>query len=107
MKDNIHPTYYDKAKITCACGNVIITGSTVPEMRIEICSHCHPFYTGKQKLVDSKGRITRFEKKLEQKTVVAATRIGRKLKRVTRAKKAQEQRDVEHVEQDQTPTDNS
>lgn len=62
MKKGIHPKY-DKAVITCACGNVIETRSTKPEIKVEICSKCHPFFTGKQKLVDSAGRVERFQKK--------------------------------------------
>ncbi|TMA53354.1 MAG: 50S ribosomal protein L31, partial [Deltaproteobacteria bacterium] len=56
MKEGIHPRY-DKAKIVCACGNVIETRSTVPQIHVEICSACHPFFTGKQKLVDTAGRV--------------------------------------------------
>ncbi len=63
MKKGIHPEYKD-CKIVCVCGNVIETRSTVsPEIRVEICSKCHPFYTGKQKLVDTAGRIDRFNKR--------------------------------------------
>ncbi len=62
MKDGIHPEY-SKTTITCACGSVIETGSTKPDVRVEICSKCHPFFTGKQKLVDTAGRIERFRKK--------------------------------------------
>ncbi|MDR3303803.1 MAG: 50S ribosomal protein L31 [Treponema sp.] len=62
MRDNIHPTY-EPAKITCACGNVIETRSTAKDVKVEICSACHPFFTGKQKLVDTAGRIERFRKK--------------------------------------------
>jgi len=94
MKQDIHPTYHDKAKIVCACGNIIITGSTVPEIHIEVCSTCHPFYTGKQKLLDTGGRISRFEKRVGQKAIVGATRIGKKLKLVARAKKDAEQEQV-------------
>jgi large subunit ribosomal protein L31 len=65
MKDNIHPEYA-QATITCACGNVIEAGSTKKDIRVEICSNCHPFFTGKQKLVDSAGRIERFRKKYEK-----------------------------------------
>jgi len=65
MKDNIHPEYY-QTTITCACGNVIEAGSTKKDIRVEICSKCHPFFTGKQKLVDSAGRIERFRKKYEK-----------------------------------------
>lgn len=73
MKKSIHPTYHPNAKIICACGNIIETGSTVKEMKVEICSACHPFYTGKKKLVDTTGRVDRFKKMVdkakEKKTV--------------------------------------
>ncbi len=60
MKEKIHPTYYPKAKVRCACGYEFVVGSTRPELQIEICSNCHPFYTGKEKLIDTAGRIERF-----------------------------------------------
>ena len=62
MKQDIHPKY-EMTTITCACGNVIETRSTVKNIQVEICSACHPFFTGKQKLVDTAGRIERFNKK--------------------------------------------
>ena len=62
MKQGIHPNYVD-CKITCACGNVIETRSTRPEIRVEVCNNCHPFYTGKQKLVDTGGRVDRFNRR--------------------------------------------
>ncbi|MDR3019812.1 MAG: 50S ribosomal protein L31 [Treponema sp.] len=62
MKAGIHPKY-EMTKISCACGNVIETRSTIKDIKIEICSSCHPFFTGKQKLVDTAGRIERFRKK--------------------------------------------
>ena len=62
MKAKIHPKY-ETTTITCACGNVIETRSTVKDIKVEICSACHPFFTGKQKLVDTAGRIERFRKK--------------------------------------------
>ena len=62
MKKGIHPKYVP-SKIICVCGNVVETRSTSPEIRVEICSACHPFFTGKQKLVDSAGRVERFYKK--------------------------------------------
>ncbi|MDP3177113.1 MAG: 50S ribosomal protein L31 [Spirochaetaceae bacterium] len=62
MKNGIHPTY-EMTTIKCACGNVIETRSTVKNIQVEICSACHPFFTGKQKLVDTAGRIERFNKK--------------------------------------------
>ena len=62
MKEGIHPKY-EPTTITCACGNVIETRSTAKDIRVEICSSCHPFFTGKQKLVDTAGRVERFKKK--------------------------------------------
>jgi len=65
MKKKIHPKYAD-TNIKCACGNVIEAGSTAKDISVEICSACHPFFTGKQKLVDTAGRIERFRKKYEK-----------------------------------------
>lgn len=62
MKENIHPRY-GKTTITCACGEVIETSSTKENIRVEICSKCHPFFTGKQKLIDTGGRVNRFNKR--------------------------------------------
>ena len=62
MKEKIHPNY-QQTQIRCACGNVIETGSTKKDIRIEICSNCHPFYTGKQKLVDTGGRVDKFRRR--------------------------------------------
>ena len=62
MKKDIHPKY-EETTVTCACGNVINTRSTVKDSKVEICSQCHPFFTGKQKLVDTAGRIDRFKKR--------------------------------------------
>ncbi len=67
MKAGIHPKY-EMTTITCACGNVIKTKSTVKDIEVEICSKCHPFYTGKQKLVDTAGRVERFNRKYGIKT---------------------------------------
>jgi len=68
MKTDIHPTYYPDAKIICACGNNWETGSTLPELRVDICSECHPFYTGEQRIVDTEGQVDRFYKRLEART---------------------------------------
>ncbi len=65
MKAEIHPEYV-VSDVTCTCGNQFTTRSTQPEIRVEICSECHPFYTGKQKIVDTGGRIERFNKKRQQ-----------------------------------------
>jgi large subunit ribosomal protein L31 len=65
MKPDIHPEYVI-SHVRCACGNDFTTRSTKPELRVEICSDCHPFYTGKQKLMDSGGRVERFQRRLEK-----------------------------------------
>ncbi|MDW8299203.1 MAG: 50S ribosomal protein L31 [Anaerolineae bacterium] len=70
MKDNIHPKWYPQAKITClACGTVWTVGSTRPTLQVDVCSNCHPFYTGEQRIVDTEGRVDRFMKRLETRTV--------------------------------------
>jgi len=66
MKQNIHPQYYPDAKVHCACGNKFTVGATQPEIKVEICSACHPFYTGHEKIIDSKGRVERFKKRMEK-----------------------------------------
>ncbi len=76
MKAAGHPTYFDDAKVVCACGNTFLTGSTQQEIRVELCAQCHPFYTGTQKLVDTQGQVEKFT----QRTANAAT------KKVERAK---------------------
>lgn len=69
MKINVHPIWYPEAKVTCACGSTFTTGSTLPEIRVEICSACHPFFTGDQKFVDTLGQVDRFVKKTESSKV--------------------------------------
>ena len=73
MKAKIHPEYHD-VTIVCACGNSIQTRSTLKSLRLEICSACHPFFTGKQKLIDAAGRIERFEKRYKSGTKAEATK---------------------------------
>lgn len=75
MKANIHPTWYSDSKVTCACGNAFITGSTLPAIRVEICNKCHPLFTGQQKFVDTLGQVDRFIKKTE---VSKAKQVERK-----------------------------
>ncbi len=82
MKKDIHPNYYPEAKITCACGNVFTIGSTVESINVEICSACHPYYTGKQKLVDTARRIDKFQKRAEAKATKAT---GKKVKKERQA----------------------
>ena len=71
MEAGIHPDYID-TKITCACGEVIQTRSTKPDIRVEVCSKCHPFYTGKQKFMDTAGRVERFQRKYKRQTITAS-----------------------------------
>ena len=74
MKTDIHPTYYENAKVTCACGHTFEIGSTVKEISVEICSACHPFYTGVEKVVDTAGRVEKFK----ARTVAAKTMADKK-----------------------------
>ncbi|HEV8166722.1 MAG TPA: 50S ribosomal protein L31 [Actinomycetota bacterium] len=72
MKQGIHPEYVT-ATVRCSCGEEFQTRSTVPELRVDICSKCHPFYTGKQKLVDAGGRVERFERRYGKRTTPSTT----------------------------------
>ena len=63
MKPNIHPEYYSEARVTCSCGVTYTTGSTKPELRVEICNQCHPFFTGEQRIVDTEGRVERLKRR--------------------------------------------
>lgn len=85
MKTGIHPTYNEEVHVTCVCGNKFVTGSTNSVINTEICSQCHPFYTGKKKFVDAGGRVDRFKKLAErvEKTKAAHTEV--KKKRATKA----------------------
>lgn len=86
MKKEIHPEYYPKAKVTCACGNVFSVGSTKPEIALDICYACHPFYTGKDKLIDTAGRVERFKARKE-KAAKAVVRTKREKMAVKKVKK--------------------
>ncbi|PIS12466.1 50S ribosomal protein L31 [candidate division WWE3 bacterium CG09_land_8_20_14_0_10_47_33] len=89
-REGIHPTYYKEAKVTCACGNTFTVGSTQPELRVEICYKCHPFFTGQEKLVDTEGRVERFEKKRKAAEV--------------RTKKTEEKKKAEEVKEKEQET---
>lgn len=67
MKEKIHPTYYSDAQVICSCGNTFTTGSTKKTLRVELCSKCHPFFTGEQKIVDTAGRVERFKRRYKIK----------------------------------------
>lgn len=79
MQKSIHPQYFDDAKVTCVCGNTFTTGATVPEIRVEVCSKCHPFFTGEMKFVDTLGKVERFQQAQKK-----ATEIKAKKQEVTR-----------------------
>jgi large subunit ribosomal protein L31 len=68
MKEKIHPQYFSEAKVICSCGNNFTTGSTKKEIRVELCSKCHPYYTGEQRVVDTAGRVERFRRRYEKKS---------------------------------------
>ena len=87
MRKEIHPKYFPKAKVTCACGNEFTTGSTLETIKVEICHLCHPFYTGKQKLVDTARRVEKFQDKLAKSAATVGTRIGKKAKKVAQVAK--------------------
>ena len=79
MKTDIHPDYVECA-VHCSCGNEFTTRSTVPSLRVELCSECHPFYTGKQKLVDTGGRVERFQRRLAKSDAAKVAPKGAKAK---------------------------
>jgi large subunit ribosomal protein L31 len=66
MKANVHPQWYPEAKVTCSCGHTFTVGSTQPEIKVQICSKCHPFFTGEMKYVDEAGRVEKFQAKTEK-----------------------------------------
>ena len=65
MKDKIHPKYYPEAKVVCSCGNTFTVGATKPVLKIELCSKCHPFFTGEQRIVDTTGQVERFKRRFK------------------------------------------
>ena len=92
MKKEIHPDYQEKITAECSCGATFVVGSTKKEIKTEICSNCHPFYTGKQKLVDTSGNVDKFKKKIAAKETDGKTRKGKKVKRATREKEKDEKK---------------
>lgn len=91
MKAQIHPNWYPEAKVICGnCGTTFAVGSTLPEIHVEVCSSCHPFYTGQMKYIDTKGRVERFQAKRE--AAQAKSTMSKKEKRaLTRARKLEEE----------------
>ena len=87
MKPNIHPQFHINATVTCACGNTFTTGSTEKELRTEICSSCHPYFTGKQKLIDTTGTVDKFKKRAAAAATLKATVKPKKVRKARTAKK--------------------
>ncbi len=79
MKNNTHPTYYPDAQVVCSCGHKFTTGSTIKDIHVDICSNCHPFFTGEMKFVDTQGRVERFESMRQKAQSLQQTR-GKKKK---------------------------
>jgi len=84
MKKDIHPVYYEEAVVSCACGNNFKVGSTKKEIRVELCNVCHPFYTGKQKFVDTARRVEKFQEKMAKVKEMAVNRKTKKEKETIR-----------------------
>ena len=83
MKEKIHPKYYEKTKVNCSCGAVFEIGSTKETIETEVCYKCHPFYTGKEKVIDTAGRVEKFKKRLAKKVIAKS-----KVKKVKKEKNA-------------------
>ena len=83
MKAAIHPKYYAETPVTCACGNSFTTGSTLPEIKVDICSACHPFFTGKMKFIDTLGRVEKFQERMK------AAQAKKQTQKVKKAKEAE------------------
>lgn len=81
----IHPQYFENAVVTCVCGNTFTTGSTKPEIMVEICSNCHPFFTGEARYVDTRGRVERFQER--QKAAAQAPVVSKREKRAIRKRR--------------------
>ncbi|KKW42941.1 MAG: 50S ribosomal protein L31 [Candidatus Magasanikbacteria bacterium GW2011_GWA2_56_11] len=98
MKANIHPKYHPNVTVTCACGNSFVTGSTRETLRVEICGACHPFYTGKEKFVDTARRVEKFQEKMARVAATSGTRQGKRAK--VAKKKAAKMAEQTAVEKD-------
>ena len=91
MKKNTHPKWYPEAVVTCVCGHTFKTGSTQPHIQVEICSKCHPFYTGKMKYVDTMGRVEKFQKKQKKAVTRKKQKAEEKKKQKAEEKRSKEE----------------
>lgn len=88
MKTKVHPKWFDEAKVTCVCGNTFTIGATIPEIKVEVCNACHPFYTGQMKYVDTAGRVDAFkDKRKKAKKILISKTEKRKIKREKKIQK--------------------
>lgn len=95
MKADIHPKWYEDCKVTCACGNSFVIGATVPQIQVEVCSNCHPFYTGQMKYVDTAGRVDAFiTKKAKAQTKRVSKSEKRKIKKAKQLERELERPDT-------------
>ncbi len=83
MKENVHPEWYPEAEVVCACGNTWTVGATVPELRVDICSNCHPFFTGEQRIIDTEGQVDRFMRRLKAREEMREERKRREEERTS------------------------
>ena len=86
MKKGIHPAYHDKAKVTCSCGEAFTLGSTSPVLEVEICSKCHPFFTGKEKMLDVAGKVERFKARRDKAAAAPKTVKKLRIKKIEKEK---------------------
>lgn len=86
MKPDIHPIYHEAAAVTCACGETFAVGSTLPKIHIEICSACHPFFSGQEKIIDTAGRVEKFKKRRVKSVEIGVTKKPKKLRVKSNAK---------------------
>jgi len=99
MKKEIHPAYFPEAKVSCACGASWVVGSTREEIRVDICSNCHPFFTGEQRIVDTEGQVDRFYKRLEARQQFVAEQEAQAASRIS------PDRPIDELELGKRPTD--
>jgi len=97
MKAKIHPQWYPEAKVVCACGNTFTVGATKPELRVEICSKCHPFFTGEMKFVDTQGRVEKFKEKQKAAEAKAGVLAEKKKKKAERVASLRNQKSLKEM----------
>ena len=97
MKAKIHPQWYNDANVSCACGNTFTVGATKPEIRVEICYKCHPFFTGEMKYVDTLGRVEKFQQKQKAAAAQAVALADKKKKKEERERAVREQKSLKDM----------